>query len=67
VNLTHPNPIVHDAIFCYQKTIHYLLNNTNRENRAQEAFDLALENAEFYPSNNFDSDKMIQEFMYKNK
>ena len=55
IQFTHPNPIVHDSIFCYQTTIHYLLNNSMRENRAQEAFDIALKEAETFQSNNFDA------------
>ena len=34
VLFTHSNPIVHDSIFCYCTTIHYLLSHPNEPNRA---------------------------------
>jgi len=34
VNLTHSNPVVHDAIYCYITALHYLMNNSDKENRA---------------------------------
>ena len=46
VSMTHPNRLVHSAIFLYALSIKYLLNNKDIENRAQEAFKIAQDFAE---------------------
>jgi len=39
------------------------LNNTTRDNRAQEAFDQALKIADAYPSNEFDTSNMQKDYI----
>ena len=39
----HPNEIVHNAIFLYSIAIQYLLNNPTDPDRAQKAFDIAMQ------------------------
>ena len=43
ISMTHPHPLVHEAIYIYQLAIHHLLNNQNNPGRALEAFQLATE------------------------
>jgi hypothetical protein len=50
VEMMHPNKIVQDAIFCYCKSIHYLLNNPTDEDRADNAFKYALSISQTFPS-----------------
>ena len=40
---THPNKLIHDMNFIWSATIQYLLNNLEEPNRAQKAYDLAVE------------------------
>ena len=46
VKMTHPNKLVQEAVYIYQCTIHYLLNNLNKKDRAQQAFNQALKLSE---------------------
>jgi hypothetical protein len=50
VEMTHPNKAVQDMIFTYCLAIHYLLNNPEDELRAQNAFDVALKQANGFTS-----------------
>ena len=43
VEMTHPNPLVKEAIWIYQCSIHYLLNNLTHPNRAENAYNLAVQ------------------------
>ena len=44
VSITHPNLLVHDAIFMYCQTIQYLLKAPfSDQNRAHTAFDMAFQ------------------------
>jgi ADP-ribosylglycohydrolase len=45
VKMTHPHQLVHEAIYIYQLAIHHLLNNINNPDRAQEAFNQALQSS----------------------
>jgi hypothetical protein len=56
VIFTHPNKIVHDAVFCYQSAIHYLLQHTDQNNRAELAFTKVLKEAETYHSNSVETE-----------
>lgn len=46
VELTHPDKLVHDAIFIYCIAIRYLLKKSYVLDRAQKVYDLALETAQ---------------------
>lgn len=43
IKMTHPNKLVQEAIWIYSIAIQYLLNNPTVHNRAQSAYDIALQ------------------------
>jgi len=50
VAMTHPNQIIKDMIYTYCITIAYLLNNPDEPDRAQNAFDMAMQESESFES-----------------
>jgi len=46
VKMTHPNKLVQEAIKIYTVAIHHLLNNPTMQDRAQAAYDIALNMSE---------------------
>jgi hypothetical protein len=61
VKMTHPHPLVHEAIYIYQLAIHHLLNNFHNPLRARHAFNEALENCKDFTvyQDDLDNDQSV--------